>query len=147
MKNRILIFTTIVIGLCLYSCAGSRYVPGSDGGMVVDFNKHPEMKKDVDEVAEKVANQIMRCCSVSTGRNVTPIVDYLNVTQSPFVGNNSMVIPMKITWVGKWTSREYWVKGKLYIDNNGNRTWKQLTYSGHLSSNDCMINCIERRNR
>ncbi len=135
------VFFIILVSLVVHSCATTKRLPGADRGEAIDFRKNWQLKNDIDNIASSVAGQMMRCCSTYGGKEVSVLVIYKGVRRSSL---NRYVIPMKISWVGSVTGRNYWLFGNLNVDENGGKSWQQVSDSGRmLSSRKCMINCIE----
>lgn len=120
---------------------GSENAPPSldNSGRRVDLTKEQQLKRDIDNQALAVANQLMRCCSSYGGNNVQGVVDYDNVYVSDATGE--FVISMIAKWTGSLTGNPYWIQGKLVVSKNGSASWLKIRDSGGFQP-ACSQNCI-----
>ena len=140
-----LIFSFFFMCLGNIVTAQSMTLPGSSSssptaseGTPINFMTETTLKKQVDDIGLKVANDLMRCCSSYGGNNVYAQVDYDNCrTDSQ---TSTFYLPMKIGWTGSMSGNPYWIKGKLVVSKEG-RQWLKISDSGGFQPS-CSKNCI-----
>jgi hypothetical protein len=121
------------------SGSSSSGTPDSGSGRAVDFNKEVKLKQDLKDVALSVANKMLKCCSTWGGTNVWGEVDYENVRVNDL--SKTFVIPMTVGWQGSLSGNQYFIKGQLVIDKDGNKSWNKIKDSGGFSPG-CSKDCI-----
>lgn len=112
---------------------------GSESSKSIDFSKETKLKQDLKDMSLSVANQLMKCCSTWGGTNVWGEVDYENVRFNEL--SKTFIVPMTIGWQGSFSGNQYYIKGQLVIDGNGNRSWNKIKDSGGFSPG-CGNGCI-----
>jgi hypothetical protein len=98
-----------------------------------------QIKSEYQQVADRVANKLMNCCSSFGGRNVQANVDFEDVKSSQILGETT--IPMLVSWSGSWSGARYWIRGKLIIRHGGGMEWNKQNDSGGFSPG-CSSGCI-----
>lgn len=111
----------------------------SGGGRAVDFNKEAKLKQDLKDMALSVANRMVKCCSTWGGTNVWGEVDYENVRLNDM--SNTFIIPMTVGWQGSLSGNQYYIKGQLIVDKDGNKSWNKIKDSGGFYPG-CSQGCI-----
>lgn len=146
MQNKIYLFLFLNFAVFLNSYAQSMTLPGSSSnisspsseGTPINFMVETTLKRQIDDIGLKVANDLMRCCSKYGGKDVYADIDYENCTVDS--QTNTFFLPMKIGWNGSFTGNPYWIKGKLIVSKDG-RNWLKVSDSGGFEPN-CSRNCI-----
>lgn len=148
MKLKILFLVTTLITLLSTSLyAQDMRLPGSGSssnsvegsGRAINFDQETKLKKDMQDMALTVANRLMKCCSTWGGTNVWGEVDYENVRVNDLT--KTFIVPMTVGWQGSLSGNQYYIKGQLTIDKDGNKSWNKIKDSGGFSSG-CSNGCI-----
>ncbi len=147
MKTKLLLlFALGTLNISLYAQsmrlpnAGSSSSGSSDGsGRAIDFSQEAKLKQDMKDMALTVANRLMKCCSKWGGTNVWGNVDYDNVRVNDL--SKTFIIPMTVGWRGSITGNDYYIKGQLVIDKDGNKMWDKIDDSGGFPPG-CGTGCI-----
>ena len=121
------------------SGSGGSGSSDAGGGRAVDFSKEAKLKQDLKDMALSVANRMMKCCSSWGGTNVWGEVEYENVRVNDM--SKTFVIPMTVGWQGSLSGNQYFIKGQLVIDKDGNKSWNKIKDSGGFSPG-CGQSCI-----
>lgn len=152
------LLTLIVFAACTAINTKAQGLPGKSGGTSetsanegqrIDFSSDPELKSDIQDVANSVAYKLMRCCSSWGGNNVRGMVEWDECYFSK--ARNTYSIAMTASWTGSLSGNSYWIKGKLKliysVSSNGNvsdrRVWEKIADSGGFSpgcGKDCSVN-------
>lgn len=136
----ITVFFTILFATTI--CFSQERLPGasngSSDGSKLNLYSNPELKRDIETTGLTVANQLMRCCSSWGGTNVYANIDYDNCTKN---SSGVYTLPMQVGWQGSLSGNQYWIQGKLIIDNNGNKQWLKIKDSGGFYAG-CSNGCI-----
>ncbi len=108
----------------------------------------PEIKSEIQDLADWAAGKLMNCCSTFGGKTLSATV-YFDADSDGRCQTrisrltNSLIITMKIQWYGSWTGTRYWIKGKLTVDlDSGKKKWHKISDSEGFSPG-CSQGCIE----
>ena len=66
-------------------------------------------------------------------------MDYDNVRVNDL--SKTFIIPMTVGWRGSITGNDYYIKGQLVIDKDGNKMWDKIEDSGGFQPS-CSTGCI-----
>lgn len=111
----------------------------SGEGRIIDFGQETKLKQDMKDMALSVANRMMKCCSSWGGTNVWGEVDYDNVRVNDL--SKTFIIPMTVGWQGSISGNQYYIKGQLVVDKDGNKSWNKIKDSGGFPPG-CSTGCI-----
>lgn len=146
--RKLIAFSAVILSLMITTQAFSQdmRLPGSgssssssDGGRAIDFSQEAKLKQDMKDMALTVANRLMKCCSTWGGTNVWGEVDYENVRVNDL--SKTFIIPMTVGWQGSISGNQYYIKGQLVVDKDGNKSWNKIKDSGGFSPG-CSTGCI-----
>jgi hypothetical protein len=99
-----------------------------------------DMKNELQQVANRVAQKLMNCCSSWGGNNLNAEVDFANVNVSKLLGEITM--PVTVSWRGSLSGSNYWIRGTLIINaKSGGMEWQKQNDSGGFSPG-CSKGCI-----
>jgi hypothetical protein len=147
MKTKILLLIALsTISISTFSqdmrlpgSGGSSSSSSDGGGRAIDFNQEAKLKQDMKDMALSVANRLMKCCSKWGGTNVWGTVEYDNVRVNDIT--KTFIVPMTVGWRGSISGNEYYIKGQLVIDKEGNKMWNKIEDSGGFPPG-CSTGCI-----
>ena len=114
-----------------------------------DLMHNQEAYEKITDLADQVANKLMRCCSLWSGNNLSSRVFWGidsdgNYQTSVHKKNNKLIIVMTVKWYGSITGSEYMIKGKLIVDLlTGKLEWRKITDKGSFSpgcGSSCKLN-------
>ncbi len=112
-----------------------------------ELKNDPEMRQELQDIANSAANRLMRCCSSYGGNNIKAEIvwdkDESGVCQTRISKlSNRITITMKVSWNGSMSGAQYWILGRLIVEgNSGSKSWEKIQDSGGFKSG-CSQNCI-----
>jgi len=111
--------------------------------------QNSDLKADLQDVANTVANDLRSCCSSFGGNNLQAVIHW---DEKDNDGNymtrvsqltNSITICTTVSWTGSMSGTRYWIKGKVTFNaQNNSRSWMKISDSGGFSP-DCSNGCIK----
>ena len=110
-----------------------------------ELRNDPEMRQELQDLANSAANSLMKCCSSFGGTNIRAQIhwdkDEDGVCQTRVSKlTNRITITMTAAWNGSLTGTPYWIKGRLIIDGSS-KSWEKIQDSGGFKSG-CANSCI-----
>jgi hypothetical protein len=112
-----------------------------------ELKNDPEMRQELQDLANQAANSLMKCCSKWGGNNLSATIywdkDSDSVCQTRISKlTGKITITMRVSWVGGISGTSYWIKGRLIYDiENQTRSWQKISDSGGFSPG-CSNGCI-----
>jgi len=112
-----------------------------------ELKNDPEIRQELQDLANTAANKLMNCCSSFGGRNNRAEIhwekDETGVCRTRISRlTNKITITMTAYWNGSVSGAQYWIKGRLVVDmENRTQTWEKISDSGGFSGG-CGKSCI-----
>jgi len=111
-----------------------------------ELKNDPEMRQELQDLANSSANKLKDCCSSKGGNNIKAVIhwekDENGVCQTRISKlSNRITITMTAFWTGSITGIQYWIKGRLIIDGTS-KSWEKIEDSGGFFKAGCGSSCI-----
>jgi hypothetical protein len=112
-----------------------------------DLKNDPDMRQEIQSLANSAGNDLMKCCSKWGGNNLKATIiwdkdeDGLCQTRISKL-TNILTITMTVSWTGAISGASYWIKGRLLFNTEtGSRKWEKISDSGGFQAG-CSNGCI-----
>jgi hypothetical protein len=112
-----------------------------------ELKNDPEMKQEIQDLANSAANRLKNCCSSFGGNNISAEVhwdkDENGVCQTRISKlTKKLTITMTASWTGSLTGALYWIKGRLILDmESKSQSWEKIKDSGGFKAG-CGSSCL-----